>query len=244
MGRRQEPAVAVMPPVEAPVAADVPLDLSAASPEKGLQTPTPRRERCSGPREGALTPLAVARPSEARKSNDERRENALNRRNARQERVATLFGQDSSSKMASEQERDVSAATPVNAPVVAKAENTSGLVPDLCAELASKMRPHQIEGVQFLLKRVLQEDSEHCGAILADDMGMGKTVQTVAAISVLLSRASICRARCTSWGSFLNMNPPPWSGGSERPSKLETTKLERPLMFPHIHKRSQPAQEI
>ena len=133
--------------------------------------------------------------------------------------------------MASEQERDVSAATPVNAPVVAKAEITSGLVPDLCAELASKMRPHQIEGVQFLLKRVLQEDSEHCGAILADDMGMGKTVQTVAAISVLLSRASICRARCTSWGSFLNMNPPPWSGGSERPSKLETTKLERSLTY-------------
>ena len=178
-----------MPPVEA----------------KGLQTPTPRRQRCSGPRGGALTPLAVARPSEDREWNDKRRENALNGRNARKEKLGKLFEQESSSEMASEQERDASAATPANAPVVAKAETTSGLVPDLCAELASKMRPHQIEGVQFLLKRVLQEDPDHCGGILADDMGMGKTVQTVAAISVLLSRASISRARCTSWGSFLNI---------------------------------------
>jgi SNF2 family DNA or RNA helicase len=42
---------------------------------------------------------------------------------------------------------------------------------------------YQIEGVEFLYKRCFTEDS---GAILGDDMGMGKTIQSIAFLSAVL----------------------------------------------------------
>ena len=47
--------------------------------------------------------------------------------------------------------------------------------------LASRMRPHQLEGAKFLYERVmgLASPGRH-GAILADEMGLGKTLQVLA----------------------------------------------------------------
>ena len=44
--------------------------------------------------------------------------------------------------------------------------------------LKAKLRPYQIEGVQWLLKHY----HDNSGACLADDMGLGKTLQTIAAL--------------------------------------------------------------
>lgn len=45
-------------------------------------------------------------------------------------------------------------------------------------ELAIALRKHQVEGVRFLYERVMGmravDDDDHQGAILADDMGLGK----------------------------------------------------------------------
>jgi hypothetical protein len=50
-----------------------------------------------------------------------------------------------------------------------------------------KLRPHQREGVQFMVECVLsQRNFEGSGAILADDMGLGKTLQSVALMFTLL----------------------------------------------------------
>lgn len=48
-------------------------------------------------------------------------------------------------------------------------------MPDSIAHFRGKLRPYQVEGVKFLLRRGLN-------AILADAMGLGKTVETIAAI--------------------------------------------------------------
>ena len=39
-----------------------------------------------------------------------------------------------------------------------------------------KLLPFQLEGLNWLIK---QEDGEFNGGILADEMGMGKTIQTI-----------------------------------------------------------------
>jgi DNA repair and recombination protein RAD54B len=57
----------------------------------------------------------------------------------------------------------------------------------LDARLASKMRPHQKEGVRFLWRAINGlTGSGGSGAILADDMGLGKTLSTIAVIFTAL----------------------------------------------------------
>jgi SNF2 family DNA or RNA helicase len=51
------------------------------------------------------------------------------------------------------------------------------------AQIAHRLRPYQREGVEFLYRRCVNENS---GAILGDDMGMGKTIQSIAFLSALL----------------------------------------------------------
>lgn len=51
--------------------------------------------------------------------------------------------------------------------------------------LVMKLRPHQKSGVEFLYKTLIQ----HKGSILADDMGMGKTLQTIAVIHTMLKQS-------------------------------------------------------
>ena len=49
--------------------------------------------------------------------------------------------------------------------------------------LARHLRPHQRDGVRFLSGCVMGFDSElGCGAVLADQMGLGKTLQCIALI--------------------------------------------------------------
>ncbi len=50
------------------------------------------------------------------------------------------------------------------------------------------MRPHQKEGVQFLYKCVTESAVLQRGAILADDMGLGKSLQTIALLETLLKQ--------------------------------------------------------
>ncbi len=54
--------------------------------------------------------------------------------------------------------------------------------------LYKKMRPHQKEGVQFLYKCVTESVVVQRGAILADDMGLGKSLQTIALLETLLKQ--------------------------------------------------------
>ena len=48
--------------------------------------------------------------------------------------------------------------------------------------LGTRLRPHQREGVTFLYECVMgwRSNGAMLGAILADDMGMGKSLQTLA----------------------------------------------------------------
>jgi SNF2 family DNA or RNA helicase len=57
-------------------------------------------------------------------------------------------------------------------------------LPERIQHFRGKLRPYQEEGVRFLLGRGLN-------AILADDMGTGKTVQTIAAVEVADERAFV-----------------------------------------------------
>ena len=52
--------------------------------------------------------------------------------------------------------------------------------------LASVLRPHQLHGVRFLYAATL---GAHGGAILADDMGLGKSIQAIAACYALMTMA-------------------------------------------------------
>ncbi len=52
----------------------------------------------------------------------------------------------------------------------------------------NKMRPHQKEGVQFLYKCVTESVMVQRGGILADDMGLGKSLQTIALLETLLKQ--------------------------------------------------------
>ncbi|CAO1636837.1 unnamed protein product [Sympodiomycopsis kandeliae] len=57
--------------------------------------------------------------------------------------------------------------------------------------LAIHLRPHQIEGVKFLYDRVtgIQDVNGNKGAILADAMGLGKTLQSITLIDLLLRQS-------------------------------------------------------
>lgn len=59
------------------------------------------------------------------------------------------------------------------------------LDPSLC----SKLRDHQKDGLVFLYTRLLGFEKGINGSILADDMGMGKTLQTIALIWTLLNQS-------------------------------------------------------
>ncbi|KAK0193509.1 SNF2 family N-terminal domain-containing protein [Armillaria mellea] len=53
--------------------------------------------------------------------------------------------------------------------------------------IASKLRPHQIEGVKFMYECVMGlRKHEGRGCILADEMGLGKTLQTISLVWMLL----------------------------------------------------------
>lgn len=55
--------------------------------------------------------------------------------------------------------------------------------------LARKMRPHQLEGLDFVYSCLMGFTKGVQGCILADDMGMGKTLQTIALIWTLLKQS-------------------------------------------------------
>ncbi|GJE96776.1 DEAD/DEAH box helicase [Phanerochaete sordida] len=55
--------------------------------------------------------------------------------------------------------------------------------------IARKLRPHQIEGVKFMYECVMaMRGHDGRGAILADEMGMGKTLQTITLVWTLLKQ--------------------------------------------------------
>lgn len=56
-------------------------------------------------------------------------------------------------------------------------------VPDLPDDLSAILREYQLEGVQWLYRRINSEGA----ALLADDMGLGKTLQTLACLKLLKS---------------------------------------------------------
>jgi SNF2 family DNA or RNA helicase len=56
------------------------------------------------------------------------------------------------------------------------------------ANIAGRLRDYQIDGVQFMYRHVRRGH----GCILGDDMGMGKTIQTIALLAALLDVGSMC----------------------------------------------------
>lgn len=60
------------------------------------------------------------------------------------------------------------------------------------AFLAKNMRPHQVEGVKFMYECISGMRSESInGCILADSMGLGKTLQSIALTYVALKRSHL-----------------------------------------------------
>jgi hypothetical protein len=60
---------------------------------------------------------------------------------------------------------------------------------EVVPELASKLRPHQRQGVQFLFDCTMGRRSfEGNGCILADDMGLGKTLMSITLLWTLLNQ--------------------------------------------------------
>ncbi|EGD76329.1 hypothetical protein PTSG_01031 [Salpingoeca rosetta] len=60
--------------------------------------------------------------------------------------------------------------------------------------LGTKLRPHQVEGVQFLWNAVTGVNIEGFnGCIMADEMGLGKTFQCVTLVWTLLTQSPDCR---------------------------------------------------
>lgn len=56
--------------------------------------------------------------------------------------------------------------------------------------LVSRLRPHQVEGVRFMFESVMgMKDPQHRGCILADAMGLGKSVQVIALAWTLLRQS-------------------------------------------------------
>ncbi|CAI7739319.1 unnamed protein product [Closterium sp. NIES-54] len=55
--------------------------------------------------------------------------------------------------------------------------------------IGARMRPHQVEGVRFMLEAVLEVRTPGCsGCVLADEMGLGKTLQVIALMWTLLKQ--------------------------------------------------------
>ena len=73
----------------------------------------------------------------------------------------------------------------------------------VCVEawLTAMLRPHQREGVVFLFRSVMgaANGAAHTGAILADHMGLGKTLQTLALIHALRCAKLVGAARQPLW---------------------------------------------
>lgn len=56
--------------------------------------------------------------------------------------------------------------------------------------LVKRLRPHQIDGIKFLYHCISGErDARFCGAILADAMGLGKTITSLALVQTLLRQS-------------------------------------------------------
>jgi len=66
---------------------------------------------------------------------------------------------------------------------------------EVAASLARHLRPYQKEGVRFLFEKCFgRQDDNRCkvaGAFLADDMGLGRTVQTIALMSAVLGKSQL-----------------------------------------------------
>eukprot|EP00759_Apiculatamorpha_spiralis_P028246 PhF_6_TR30745/c0_g1_i1/m.45258 len=61
----------------------------------------------------------------------------------------------------------------------------------LPSKLIAQLKPHQIEGLQFLWNALVVEKSwAHRGAILAHSMGLGKTCTTISFILAFLKHSS------------------------------------------------------
>ena len=55
--------------------------------------------------------------------------------------------------------------------------------------ISKHLRPHQVEGVKFLFNCVTgRSNPGYCGAILADAMGLGKTLQSITLMYTLLKQ--------------------------------------------------------
>ena len=79
---------------------------------------------------------------------------------------------------------------------IAAGEDGSQLIPphrvEVVAELASKLRPHQREGVLFLFQCTMGlRGFEGQGCILADDMGLGKTLMSITLIWTLMNQSMV-----------------------------------------------------
>ena len=59
----------------------------------------------------------------------------------------------------------------------------------LDAHIASRIKPHQIDGIQFLWREIV-EDPRHQGCLLAHTMGLGKTMQVISLI-VSMAQSSV-----------------------------------------------------
>ena len=70
--------------------------------------------------------------------------------------------------------------------------------------LQAKMRPHQIVGLKFLYSCVMEESEHGSGAILADTMGLGKTLQCIALLWTLLKQGIYGKPTCK---KFLVITP-------------------------------------
>ena len=71
----------------------------------------------------------------------------------------------------------------------------------LAPQIAEHIKPHQIGGVRFLYDNVVESlerfrDSPGLGCILAHNMGLGKTMQVISFVDVLLSRTSARTVLC------------------------------------------------
>lgn len=71
----------------------------------------------------------------------------------------------------------------------------------IAPQIAEHIKPHQIGGVRFLYDNVVESldrfrDSQGLGCILAHNMGLGKTMQVISFVDVLLSETSARTVLC------------------------------------------------
>ena len=71
----------------------------------------------------------------------------------------------------------------------------------IAPQIAEHIKPHQIGGVRFLYDNVVESldrfrDSQGLGCILAHNMGLGKTMQVISFVDVLLSETSARSVLC------------------------------------------------